>query len=114
MKKLILILLVVVLLIMTVSIALAKPRQKMDLICWTNNKGQEQSAYFKETGSGIIHRFKLDGKHDVYKPATMFDMSGDDAWELWEGKLQDPCVEQSPVSFNDYLEVGVWYWHNYN
>jgi hypothetical protein len=86
----------------------------MELVCWTNNKGIEQSAYLMTTGSGIVHRFKVDGRHDVYKPVSKFDMPGEGGWTLWEGKEQDPCGEETQTNYNQYLEHGVEYWHKHN
>ena len=114
MKRTLFLLLIMVFLTSTTSVALAKPGKNMDLVCWTNTGGDEQSAYFMTTGSGIIHRFKDDGRHDVYKPVLKFDMPDKGAWFLWKGKAQDPCGEATPATYNQYLEDGVYYWHQHN
>ena len=114
MKRTLFLLLIMVFLTTTTSVALAKPGQNMELVCWKNSRGEEQSAYLMTTGSGIVHRFKEDGRHDIYKPVSKFDMPGEGGWFLWEGKEQDPCEPETPASHNDYLEPGVEYWHKYN
>lgn len=110
-----LLLLLMVILTTSTSVVLAKPGQKMDLVCWVTPQGMEQSAYFMMTGSGIVQRFRLDGgQHDIYKPVDKFEMPGEGGWTLWQAKSHDPCANPTDVSHGDYLPPGTWYWHKYN
>ena len=106
-----------VFLITTASVALAKPGQNMEYVCWVDSNGNEQFAYFMTTGSGIVQRFKLDGKHDTYRPVSVFgSMPDESGWQLWLASYQDPCLapNTTPGSPNDYLIDGDEYWHRYN
>ena len=114
MKRTLFLLLIMVFLTTTTSVALAKPGKNMELVCWTKPDGDEQSAYFMTTSIGIVHRFKDDGRHDIYKPVSMFDMPGKGGWINWTAKEHAPCNEPTQASHNDYLEPGVEYWHQHN
>jgi hypothetical protein len=99
----------------TQSVALAKPGQNMELVCWKNDRDKEQSAYFMTKSNGIVHRFKEDGRHDIYKPASKFDMPREGGWINWSANvLEDSCEEETPASYNQYLELGIPYWYKYN
>jgi hypothetical protein len=114
MKRTLLLLLIVVILITTTSIVFAKSGQKMELVCWTTPKGIEQSAYFMTTGNGIVHRFKEDGQHDIYKPVSEFDMPGEGGWEYWTAKSHAPCTPPTSASHGQLLVPGAAYWHKHN
>ena len=115
MKKALFLLLIVVLLAMSASVALAKPGQHMTHVCWVDSQGREQHAYFMRTGSGLVHRWKMDGKHDIYKPFTAFaEMPEASGWSLYTGKAQAACDPASTPGFNDFVEDGVIYWHWHN
>jgi hypothetical protein len=105
----VLLLLVVVILAVITPAALAKPGKKMVLVCWMTPKGVEEHAYFLTTGSGIVHRFKLDGKHDIYKPGSADDRPATDHWAWWENKLKgyQPC---SVALVSEFLPDD-FYWH---
>ena len=117
MKKTLFLLLLVVFLVTTASVALAKPGESMELVCWKDSQSREQTAYFMTTRSGIVHRFKMDGKHDIYKPTSKFvEMPDESGWTLYTGSEQDPCLgeDETPSSYNDFVEDEVEYWHKYN
>lgn len=113
-RSLVLLLLIMVILTVTTSAVLAKPGEKMELVCWVTPQGIEQSAYFMTTGSGLVQRFKADGQHDIYKPVSKFDMPGEGGWTLWQAKSHDPCADPTPASHDQYLVPGDWYWHKHN
>ena len=113
-RPVVLLLLLMVILTLSTSVVLAKPGEKMDLVCWVTPQGQEQSAHFMTIGSGIVHRFKLDGRHDIYKPVSKFKKPSGDGWTLWEAKYHDTCGEPTDASHEDYLPVGTEYWHKHN
>jgi hypothetical protein len=115
MKKTLFLLLIMVILTTTTSVALAKSGKNMDLICWINHEGDEESAYFMTTGNGIVHRFKEDGRHDIYKLASEFDMPGKGAWDDWKSNIEDgDCETPTQKSHDDYLTPDIEYWHQHN
>jgi len=115
MKKTLFLLLLVVFLVTTASVALAKPGESMELVCWKDSQSREQTAYFMTTRSGIVHRFKMDGKHDIYKPVLEFgEMPDDSDWTMYTGKTQGECADPTDMTYNHYIEEGIEYWHRYN
>jgi len=117
MKKILFLLLIMVFLITSTLVAFAKSEKNMEIVCWENDRGEEQTAYFMTNSNGIIHRFKEGGRHDIYKPVSKFDFPGEvdwKDWKLWVGKEQGLCDSQTPGSYNDYLEIGEYYWHKHN
>lgn len=108
-------LLLLVILAVSTSVVLAKPGNKMEFVCFMKTDGSaEQSAHFMMTGSGIVHRFKLDGQHDIYKPVSKFKKPSGDGWSHWVAKAHDPCEPATDASHEDYLPVGTEYWHWHN
>jgi hypothetical protein len=110
-----LLLLIMVILTASTSVALAKPGIPMELVCFIKPDGSgEHWSYFMMTSSGIVHRFKLDGRHDIYKPVSKFKEPGGGDWKLWTAKLHDPCNPATDGSHENYLPVGTQYWHRHN
>jgi hypothetical protein len=104
-----------VILTVSTSVVLAKPGNKMELVCFMKTDlSAEQWVYFMTTGSGIVHRFKMDGRHDIYKPVSRFKEPGGGDWKAWTAKLHDPCDPATDGSHEDYLQVGMVYWHRHN
>ena len=106
-------LLVAVLLVLGSSVALAKPGNKMQWVCWTATDGTEQYGWYMTTGSGIVQQFKED-RHGVFKPADKFDMSGEDGWTRWPARAYRDCAEPTDASVGDYLVPGEIYWFKFN
>ena len=83
-----------------------------ELVCWVTD-GEERTAYFWRSVNGTVHRTMVkDGKHDVYKPASMFDQPSD-GWKLWDHKVKMSCegTNATAGNYNDYLGADSPYWH---
>jgi hypothetical protein len=112
-RAVVVVLLVMVILTVASSLALAKGGEKKDWVCWTNLDGDEQEGWYLKTASGIVQQWKAD-RHGVFKPASKFDMSGEDGWTLWTAKAYPDCAVPSDVSIDKYLVPGQLYWYKFN
>ena len=112
----VLLLLVAVILTASTSAVLAKSGTQMELVCFMKTDGSaEQSVYFMTTSSGIVHRFKLDGRHDIFKPIDKFKEPGGD-WAEWTAKQHGDCADAMPEDprIDDYLPATSKWWHKHN